>query len=96
MGDELNCSFCGKSSQDVGKMAAGLDAYICDECVGACAETVKDKGEAARMAADASSQRLECLRLAMSRDFIDPVAVAREFYKFVQSGAPAPSEAGDA
>ena len=29
----LNCSFCGKSRQEVRKLIAGPSVYICDECV---------------------------------------------------------------
>ncbi|AGH48743.1 hypothetical protein G432_05080 [Sphingomonas sp. MM-1] len=93
MVDELNCSFCGKSNEEVAHLIAGTNALSVD----ACAKIVADgTSREAAAAATASNQRLECLRLAMSRDFIDPVAVAREFYKFVQSGTPAPKGAGDA
>lgn len=97
MVDELNCSFCGKSNEEVAHLIAGTNALICDGCVDACAKIVADgTSREAAAAATASNQRLECLRLAMSRDFIDPVVVAQEFYKFVQSGTPAPKGAGDA
>jgi ClpX C4-type zinc finger protein len=37
-GDEasatLACSFCGKTQDEVRKLIAGPDVYICDECVG--------------------------------------------------------------
>ena len=29
----LECSFCGKKRNDVRKLIAGPDAYICNECV---------------------------------------------------------------
>jgi len=29
----LRCSFCGKSHDEVGKLVAGPDVYICDECI---------------------------------------------------------------
>ena len=31
--DQVYCSFCGRSSQEVNSMIAGPDAYICDRCV---------------------------------------------------------------
>ena len=34
--DELYCSFCGKSQQEVKKLLSGLSVYICDECVALC------------------------------------------------------------
>lgn len=29
----MNCSFCGKSADEVKKLIAGPSVYICDECV---------------------------------------------------------------
>ena len=32
----LRCSFCGKGADDVQKLIAGPNVYICDACVGSC------------------------------------------------------------
>jgi ATP-dependent Clp protease ATP-binding subunit ClpX len=32
------CSFCAKSQEQVRKIIAGPNAFICDECVGLCNE----------------------------------------------------------
>lgn len=40
MTDEPTCSFCGKSRLEVISLIAGPDCFICDECVGACVETL--------------------------------------------------------
>ncbi len=37
---ELNCSFCGKSQEEVQRLIAGPDVYICDECVSLCNEII--------------------------------------------------------
>ncbi|HPE45001.1 MAG TPA: ClpX C4-type zinc finger protein, partial [Deltaproteobacteria bacterium] len=34
----LRCSFCGKSQEEVRKLIAGPDVYICDECIALCNE----------------------------------------------------------
>ena len=34
------CSFCGKSQQEVRKVIAGPDVFICDECVEMCANVI--------------------------------------------------------
>ncbi len=31
--DEINCSFCGRESGDVGLLISGIDAHICNECI---------------------------------------------------------------
>ncbi len=43
--DNLNCSFCGKSQEQVRKLVTGQGVYICDECVELCAEIVKEEIE---------------------------------------------------
>lgn len=41
--DNLHCSFCGKSQEQVRKLVAGQGVYICDECVELCAEIVEEE-----------------------------------------------------
>lgn len=36
------CSFCGKSQDEVGKLVAGPNVYICDECIDLCNEIVHE------------------------------------------------------
>jgi ATP-dependent Clp protease ATP-binding subunit ClpX len=36
------CSFCGKNQEEVSKLIAGPNVYICDECVDLCNEIVVD------------------------------------------------------
>lgn len=38
---QKNCSFCGKTQAEVGKLIAGEDAYICNECVDVCLDLVQ-------------------------------------------------------
>lgn len=38
--DELRCSFCSKSQNEVQRLIAGPSVYICDECVGLCNEII--------------------------------------------------------
>lgn len=39
----LKCSFCGKSQDQVKKLIAGPDVYICDECVDLCNEILDEE-----------------------------------------------------
>ncbi|MEN8190522.1 MAG: ATP-dependent Clp protease ATP-binding subunit ClpX [Thermodesulfobacteriota bacterium] len=36
------CSFCGKAQDEVAKLIAGPEVYICDECIELCNEIVRD------------------------------------------------------
>ncbi len=38
----IRCSFCNKTQEQVRKLIAGPDVYICDECVGLCSEIIED------------------------------------------------------
>jgi ATP-dependent Clp protease ATP-binding subunit ClpX len=40
----LQCSFCGKTQDQVQKLIAGPGIYICDECVHLCNEILNDEG----------------------------------------------------
>jgi ATP-dependent Clp protease ATP-binding subunit ClpX len=55
----LNCSFCGKSQDQVRKLIAGPGVYICDECIDLCneildEELVEGQGHSSRPSAEAS------------------------------------------
>lgn len=41
-GDVPSCTFCGKRHDEVGKLIAGPDVNICDECVRLCSEIVAE------------------------------------------------------
>ena len=42
--DDLRCSFCGKTQNEVRKLIAGKGVYICDECISACSDIMLDEG----------------------------------------------------
>ena len=41
-GQDIHCSFCGKSQADVAKIVAGPGVYICNECVALCQEIIEN------------------------------------------------------
>ena len=41
--DDLLCSFCGKSQDEVKKLIAGPSVYICDECIQLCNEIIDEE-----------------------------------------------------
>ncbi|MEE9172940.1 MAG: ATP-dependent Clp protease ATP-binding subunit ClpX [candidate division NC10 bacterium] len=47
-GGKLQCSFCGKSQDDVRKLIAGPTVYICDECIELCNDIIADELEEER------------------------------------------------
>ncbi len=41
----LRCSFCNKPQEQVRKLIAGPNVYICDECIALCADIIMDEFE---------------------------------------------------
>ena len=63
--DEIRCSFCNKTQDQVRKMIAGPSGvYICDHCVEICADIVEeefeDDAEAFRKQLEAFLRNEEC------------------------------------
>ncbi|WP_130861030.1 ATP-dependent protease ATP-binding subunit ClpX [Bacilliculturomica massiliensis] len=40
---QLKCSFCGKSQDQVRRLVAGPNVYICDECIELCQDIIKEE-----------------------------------------------------
>ncbi len=40
---DVRCSFCGRTQEEVKRLIAGPNAYICNECVGICAELIEEE-----------------------------------------------------
>ena len=56
--DDLMCSFCGKSQDEVKKLIAGPSVYICDECIQLCNEIIAEE-YSEESEEDSSSQLLK-------------------------------------
>ncbi len=41
--NQLKCSFCGKTQEQVKKLVAGPGVYICDECIDLCNDIIRDE-----------------------------------------------------
>jgi ATP-dependent Clp protease ATP-binding subunit ClpX len=41
--NQLKCSFCGKTQEQVKKLVAGPNVYICDECIELCNEIIDEE-----------------------------------------------------
>ena len=42
---QLRCSFCGKTQEQVRRLIAGPNVYICDECIELCADIIEEEPE---------------------------------------------------
>ena len=41
--NKLRCSFCGKTQEQVKKLIAGPNVYICDECIDLCTDIIEEE-----------------------------------------------------
>ncbi len=78
------CSFCGKSQEEVAKLIAGPDVYICDECVALCNEIVHEDEKGA---GDADGLRAAALKPMQINDHLNEYVIGQEFAKKVLSVA---------
>lgn len=78
-----SCSFCGKSQDEVGKLVAGPNVYICDECIDLCTEIVHDS-----MGAESEvTEKLNVLKPKEIFEFLNEYVIGQEYAKKVLSVA---------
>lgn len=82
-GDDLLCSFCGKSQEEVKKLIAGPSVYICDECIQLCNEIIDE--EYSREKEDEISDEL--LKPVEMKELIDQYVIEQEKPKKILSVA---------
>ncbi|MCR5607649.1 MAG: ATP-dependent Clp protease ATP-binding subunit ClpX [Lachnospiraceae bacterium] len=80
---QLRCSFCNKSQDQVKKLIAGPNVYICDECIDICAEIIDEE-----FSDDYDvSTGINLLKPAEIKEFLDDYVIGQEDAKKVLSVA---------
>lgn len=83
--DQVRCSFCHKTQDQVRKLIAGPDGvFICDECVDICAEIIEEEyeDEHSHTALD-----INLLKPVQIKEFLDDYVIGQEEAKKVLSVA---------
>jgi ATP-dependent Clp protease ATP-binding subunit ClpX len=80
-----SCSFCGKGQDEVAKLIAGPDVFICDECIELCNEIVHEDDKAATDGTEVS--RPAALKPMQINDHLNDYVIGQEFAKKVLSVA---------
>lgn len=76
------CSFCNKTQEQVRKLIAGPNAYICDECVDICAEIIEEEFED-----EAEYDDINLLKPVEIKSFLDQYVIGQDDAKKVLSVA---------
>lgn len=79
---KLRCSFCNKSQEQVRKLIAGPNVYICDECIEICSEIIQDEFEDELLDTD-----INLLKPKEIKEFLDDYVIGQENAKKVLSVA---------
>ncbi len=79
---KLRCSFCNKSQEQVRKLIAGPNVYICDECIDICSEIIQDEFEDELIDTD-----INLLKPKEIKEFLDDYVIGQETAKKVLSVA---------
>ena len=72
----LRCSFCNKSQNDVRKLIAGPNVYICNECVEACNDIIADEQLIERR-----KKKPVLMRPVEIKKFLDEYVIGQELAK---------------
>ncbi len=84
---ECKCSFCGKNQDDVEKLIAGPDVYICDECIELCNEIVQEEDETTGTAQDGTNFKPEALKPKEIKEHLDQYVIGQDKAKKILSVA---------
>jgi len=83
MGNDVRCSFCGKTQNQVRKLIAGpTGVYICDECVDICADILDEELEDAE-AEESVKQDINLLKPVQIKKFLDDYVIGQDEAKKV-------------
>lgn len=74
----LYCSFCGKSQQEVKKLIAGPQVFICNECIHLCNDILHDESAAGDEPGFADGETQKLPRPAELRTNLDQYVIGQE------------------
>ena len=80
---DLHCSFCGKGQDEVRKLIAGPNVYICDECIELCNDIIAEEYDGE----DDAARSGKILKPAEIKALLDQYVIGQESAKKILSVA---------
>jgi len=86
-GADCNCSFCGRNQDDVERLIAGPDVYICGECIDLCNDIVLKKNASSDGEIEVEEEKQDPLKPVEINEHLSDYVIGQEHAKKVLSVA---------
>jgi ATP-dependent Clp protease ATP-binding subunit ClpX len=81
---DITCSFCGKSKKDVSVMISGINAHICERCVGQAQQILNEEN---KIRSNSKTPKFNLVKPREMKDYLDQYVVGQDEAKKVMSVA---------
>ncbi|WP_276498253.1 ATP-dependent Clp protease ATP-binding subunit ClpX [Pontibacter litorisediminis] len=81
---EITCSFCGKNKKDVSVMISGINAHICDRCIGQAQQILNEEN---KIRASSRTPKFNLMKPKEMKTYLDQFVVGQDEAKKVMSVA---------
>ena len=81
---DITCSFCGKSKKDVSVMISGINAHICERCVGQAQQILNEEN---KIRSNSKAPKFNLVKPREMKDYLDQYVVGQDEAKKVMSVA---------
>ena len=81
---EITCSFCGKNKKDVSVMISGINAHICDRCIGQAQQILNEEN---KIRANSRTPKFNLMKPKEMKTYLDQFVVGQDEAKKVMSVA---------
>ncbi|WP_114783363.1 ATP-dependent Clp protease ATP-binding subunit ClpX [Botryobacter ruber] len=81
---EITCSFCGKNKKDVSVMISGINAHICDRCIGQAQQILNEEN---KIRANSRTPKFNLMKPKEMKEYLDQFVVGQDEAKKVMSVA---------
>ena len=75
---KTNCSFCGRSKNEVGMLLSGIEGHICNNCLQQGYEVVKDELGSSAMKGSPTGQQFDLVKPKDLKAYLDQYVIGQE------------------